>query len=87
MHRARRQTQAVTQERPIQASRIGFLSLPKEVVVALTANGLAWGAIDFQRGEWRCDAFRLQVRRLLISVLLGICFILFDLMAVSASWT
>jgi len=26
---------------------LGFISLPKEVVVALTANGLAWGAIDF----------------------------------------
>jgi len=26
---------------------LGFISLPKEIVVALTANGLAWGAIDF----------------------------------------
>ena len=32
---------------PAPRPKLGFISLPKEVVVALTDVGLVWGAIDF----------------------------------------
>jgi hypothetical protein len=40
---AKKQAGAAANRRP----ELGFLSLPREVVVALTEVGLRWGAIDF----------------------------------------
>jgi hypothetical protein len=38
-------------DRPDRKPELGFLTLPKEVVVALTEVGLVWGAIDFGGGS------------------------------------
>ena len=40
-------------DRPFENRRpeLGFLTLPREVIVALTDEGLTWGAIDFGGGS------------------------------------